>query len=108
MAAAPTPTIGWIGTGRMGYQLALRLLTAGYDLAVCNRTRSKCEPLAELGAKIVDRPADLADRDIVCIMVGADSDLESVIDGEGGLLACTDETPKIVIDSSTVSTEASA
>ena len=42
MAAAATPTIGWIGTGRMGYQLALRLLTAGYDVAVCNRTRSKC------------------------------------------------------------------
>jgi 3-hydroxyisobutyrate dehydrogenase len=107
MAAAPTPTVGWIGTGRMGYQLALRLLTAGYDVAVCNRTRSKCEPLAEYGAKIVDRPADLAHRDIVCIMVSADSDLESVINGEGGLLARGD-TPKIVIDSSTVSAEASA
>jgi 3-hydroxyisobutyrate dehydrogenase len=108
MAVAATPTIGWIGTGRMGYQLALRLLTAGYDVAVCNRTRSKCEPLAEHGAKIVDRPVDLAHRDIVCIMVSADSDLESVINGEGGLLTCDDETPKIVIDSSTVSTEASA
>jgi 3-hydroxyisobutyrate dehydrogenase-like beta-hydroxyacid dehydrogenase len=108
MAAAPPPTIGWIGTGRMGYQLALRLLTAGYDVAVCNRTRSKAEPLTEQGAKIVDRPVDLATRDIVCVMVGADSDLESVISGEGGLLACTDDTPKIVIDSSTVSPEASA
>ena len=37
MAAAPTPTIGWIGTGRMGYQLALRLLTAGYDVAEIGR-----------------------------------------------------------------------
>jgi 3-hydroxyisobutyrate dehydrogenase-like beta-hydroxyacid dehydrogenase len=107
MAAAPTPTVGWIGTGRMGYQLALRLLTAGYDLAACNRTRSKCEPLAEYGAKIVDRPVDLAHRDIVCIMVSADSDLESVINGEGGLLAGGD-APKIIVDSSTVSTEASA
>ena len=105
--AVATPTIGWIGTGRMGYQLALRLLTAGYDVAACNRTRSKCEPLAEHGAKIVDRPADLADRDIVCIMVSADSDLESVINGEGGLLT-GGGVPKIIIDSSTVSTEASA
>ncbi len=38
----------------------------------------------------------------------ADSDLESVINGEGGLLTCDDDLPKIVIDSSTVSTETSA
>jgi 3-hydroxyisobutyrate dehydrogenase-like beta-hydroxyacid dehydrogenase len=107
--AAATPTVGWIGTGRMGYQLALRLLKAGYDVGVYNRTRVKAEALAEHGGKIVDRPADLADRDIVMIMVSADSDLESVINGEGGLLAGSgDFVPKIVVDSSTVSTESSA
>jgi 3-hydroxyisobutyrate dehydrogenase-like beta-hydroxyacid dehydrogenase len=70
----------------------------------------KCEPLAAHGAKIVDCPADLADRDIVVIMVSADSDLESVISGEGGLLSGTGDgdVPGIVIDSSTVSLEASA
>ena len=83
---AATPTVGWIGTGRMGYQLALRLLNAGYDVAAYNRTRAKCEPLAEFGAKIVDVPADLADRDVVCVMVSADKDLEAVISGPGGLL----------------------
>jgi 3-hydroxyisobutyrate dehydrogenase len=107
MAAAPT--VGWIGTGRMGYQLALRLLRAGYDVAVYNRTRQKAESLAAHGAKIVDRPADLADRGIVVIMVSADSDLEAVISGEGGLLTGPgDCVPKIVVDSSTVSTESSA
>ena len=108
MAAAPT--VGWIGTGRMGYQLALRLLKAGYDLGVYNRTRVKAESLAVHGAKIVDCPADLADRDIVFIMVSADSDLESVISGEGGLLSGTGDgdVPKIVVDSSTVSLESSA
>jgi 3-hydroxyisobutyrate dehydrogenase len=105
--AAVTPTIGWIGTGRMGYPLALRLLDAGYDMAAYNRTRAKAEPLAEKGAKIVDSPAGLADRDIVFIMVSADKDLEAVISGPGGLLSA-DDTPKIVVDSSTVSTEASA
>ena len=79
--AAVTPTVGWIGTGRMGYQLALRLLNAGYDVAAYNRTRAKAEPLAEHGAKIVDSPADLAGRDIVFIMVSADKDLEAVISG---------------------------
>jgi 3-hydroxyisobutyrate dehydrogenase len=105
--AAVTPTVGWIGTGRMGYQLALRLLNAGYDVAAYNRTRAKCEPLAEYGAKIVDSPADLAGRDIVCIMVAADNDLEAVVSGPRGLLTA-DARPKIVVDSSTVSTEASA
>src|ERR1700734_2376293 len=103
---AAEPTVGWIGTGRMGYQLALRLLNAGYDVAVYNRTRSKAEPLAAHGAKVVDNPAALAGRDIVFIMVAADSDLEAVVSGRGGLL--TGETrPRVVVDSSTVSMEAS-
>src|ERR1700761_2789803 len=105
--AAATPTVGWIGTGRMGFQLALRLLNAGYDVAAYNRTRAKCEPLTEFGAKVVDAPAELADRDIVFIMVSADKDLEAVISGPGGLLT-GDRAPRIVIDSSTVSPEASA
>jgi 3-hydroxyisobutyrate dehydrogenase len=105
--AAATPTVGWIGTGRMGYQLALRLLNAGYDVAAYNRTRAKCEPLAEFGAKVVDTPAELAGRDIAIIMVSADKDLEAVISGPAGLLTGAGR-PKIVIDSSTVSAEASA
>lgn len=105
--AAATPSVGWIGTGRMGYQLALRLLNAGYDVSAYNRTRAKAEPLAEFGAKIVDSPADLADRDVVCVMVSADKDLEAVISGPGGLISGRDR-PEIVIDSSTVSAEASA
>jgi len=105
--AAATPTVGWIGTGRMGFQLALRLLNAGYDVAAYNRTRAKCEPLTEFGAKVVDIPVDLADRDIVFIMVSADKDLEAVISGPGGLLT-GEARPKVVVDSSTVSTDASA
>ena len=104
---AATPSVGWIGTGRMGYRLALRLLSAGYDVSAYNRTRAKAEPLAEFGAKIVDVPADLADRDVVCVMVSADKDLEAVVSGPGGLLT-GEHRPKIIVDSSTVSTEASA
>jgi 3-hydroxyisobutyrate dehydrogenase len=105
--AATAPTVGWIGTGRMGFQLALRLLNAGHDLAVYNRTRAKAEPLTEHGAKVVDSPAALAGRDVVFIMVAADQDLEQVISGPSGLLS-GDAAPGIVVDSSTVSTEASA
>ena len=102
-----TPTVGWIGTGRMGIQLSLRLLKAGYDVTVWNRTRSKAEPLADSGAKIADSPAALADRDIVFIMVAADQDLEAVTSGEGGLFT-SDQAPEIIVDSSTVSADVSA
>jgi 3-hydroxyisobutyrate dehydrogenase len=106
--ATEAPSVGWIGTGRMGFQLATRLLDAGYDVAAWNRTRAKAEPLAELGATIVDSPAALAGRDIVFVMVAADADLEAVVLGEGGLLTGGDAVPKVIADSSTVSLEASA
>lgn len=101
-------SVGWVGTGRMGFALARRLLDAGHDVAVYNRTRAKAEPLAEHGAKIVDRPVDLADRDVVFVMVSAPADLEAVTIGEAGLLTGDNVAPGIVIDSSTVSTEVSA
>ena len=101
------PTVGWIGVGRMGYQLAKRLLDAGYDVAVYNRTRAKAEPLTEFGATIVDRPIELAGRDIVFSMVSAPKDLEQVMLGENGLLTDSGRAPKIVADASTVSVEVS-
>ena len=99
-------SIGWIGAGRMGFQLATRLLTAGYDVAVYNRTKAKAEPLSALGATIVDSPADLAGRDLAFSMVSANKDLEEVMLGSGGLLTA-DNAPRYIADSSTVSMEAS-
>lgn len=101
-----SPTIGWIGVGRMGYQLVTRLLAAGYDVSVYNRTRSKAEPLAELGATVVDHPVDLSDRDVVFSMVSTSADLHQVMTGENGLLT-GESAPRIICDSSTVSAEAS-
>jgi 3-hydroxyisobutyrate dehydrogenase-like beta-hydroxyacid dehydrogenase len=98
--------IGWIGTGRMGFAMAKRLLESGADLAVYNRTRAKAEPLAEFGASIVERPADLADRDIVFTMVSGPADLLEVICGSDGLLSGT-STPQLLIDCSSVSEEGS-
>jgi 3-hydroxyisobutyrate dehydrogenase-like beta-hydroxyacid dehydrogenase len=105
---AAQPRIGWIGVGRMGFALAERLLDAGHDVAVYNRTRAKADPLGERGAKVVDAPVDLADRDVVFIMVSAPADLAQVTTGEGGLLTHPDTAPRIIVDSSTVSTDASA
>ncbi len=100
--------LGWVGAGRMGSALAGRLLDAGCDLAVYNRTRAKAEPLAERGAALVDAPADLADRDIVFTMVAGPADFKEVVCGEQGLLAGNGSTPDIVVDGTTVSPEASA
>src|SRR5437764_804591 len=77
MAAAGLK-LGWIGTGRMGYALVSRLLQAGHEVAVYNRTRAKAEPLTELGARAVDRTLDLADSDVVFSPVAASADFRSV------------------------------
>lgn len=98
--------VGWIGAGRMGYAMAKRLLEAGCDVAIYNRTRAKAEPLQDLGAIVVDSPAELADRDIVFTMVSGPADLEQVICGENGVLSGSD-TPGMVVDCSSVSEEGS-
>jgi 3-hydroxyisobutyrate dehydrogenase-like beta-hydroxyacid dehydrogenase len=92
----------------MGFQLAKRLLAAGYDVAVYNRTRAKAEPLTEFGATIVDRPAELAAREVVFSMVSASKDLEEVMLGADGMLSDPDRAPRAIADASTVSVEASA
>src|SRR3954453_20475543 len=96
--------IGWIGTGRMGASLVRRLLDAGHDVAVFNRTRSKAEAL---GARVVDSPAELADCDVVFTMVGGSDDFKEGAIGPNGVLSRPGVTPKILIDSTTISQTAS-
>ncbi len=98
-------TIGWIGAGRMGAAMVTRLMKAGNDVTMTNRTRSKADDLCP---KVVDTPSGLADRDIVFVMVSANDDLLEVTTGPHGVLSNPDSSPKILIDCSTVSTETSA
>src|SRR5450755_923784 len=100
--------LGWLGTGRMGFALATRLLEAGHDVAVYNRTRAKAEPLAELGATIVDSPAELADRDLVFTMVAGSVDFAQVVLGDEGLLSRPAVVPRLLVDLTTLSPAASA
>ncbi|MDH3192858.1 MAG: NAD(P)-dependent oxidoreductase [Acidimicrobiia bacterium] len=94
--------VGWIGTGRMGFELASRLLKAGVDVGVYNRTRSKAEPLAALGAQVVDKPIELADRDIIFTMVASGKDVMDVTTGPDGVLSDPNRRPKIIVDSTTI------
>lgn len=98
--------VGWIGCGRMGAAMASRLLLAGHDVTVTNRTREKAEALASLGARVADRPVDLASCDVVFVMVAADAQLVEVTSGEGGVLTGA-SAPKLVVDCSTVSADTS-
>ena len=99
MANLTDNTVGWIGVGRMGYPMANRLLDAGCDVSIYNRTRSKAEPLEAAGGKIVDTPKDLADRDIIFTMVSTSDDLMSVTFGENGVLT-GESKPKLLVDCS--------
>jgi 3-hydroxyisobutyrate dehydrogenase len=108
MADLTQHTIGWAGTGRMGYAMAERLLKAGCSVTVYNRTRAKAEPLAKLGATVVDTPAMLSDCDIVFTMLAGPDDFVNVVTGEQGILSVPGHAPKVLVDSTTVSEEASA
>jgi 3-hydroxyisobutyrate dehydrogenase len=99
--------IGWIGMGRMGFPMAERLLKAGYDVSIWNRTRAKAEPLAKAGAKIVDRPSDLGQVDVLFSIVSTGKDLEQVYFGANGVGAAN-KVPPIFVDCSTIAVEESA
>ena len=99
--------LGWIGIGRMGYAMAERLAKAGCDISVWNRTRSKAEPLAAHGARIVGSLADLADCDVLFTMVSTGKDVKEVLFGAQGVTA-KGKAPKIVVDSTSISLEESA
>ncbi|HJS38954.1 MAG TPA: NAD(P)-dependent oxidoreductase [Burkholderiales bacterium] len=103
----PTPTkpsIGWIGAGRMGYEMAARLAKGGADVLVWNRTRAKAEPLAQYGAKVASALPELAARDIVFCMVAAWKDVQQVV----GELLSGKAQPRMVVECSSISLEGSA
>ncbi len=98
MTDQPQSQVGWLGTGRMGSMLVRRLLAAGLDVSVYNRTKARAEPLAADGAKVVERAADLARSRIVFVMVGTSQNLIDALLGPDGLLAdgsASDNAPAI-------------
>jgi 3-hydroxyisobutyrate dehydrogenase-like beta-hydroxyacid dehydrogenase len=100
--------LGWLGIGRMGMEMGRRLLEAGCDLTVFNRSMGKAEPLIRLGAKPAGSAAELAVRDIVFITVGSSDDLISAVLGPDGLMSGPGAGPQVLVDCSTVSAGASA
>jgi 3-hydroxyisobutyrate dehydrogenase len=105
----PSPAVGWIGMGRMGHAMAERLVKAGVPLHIWNRTKAKAEPLAKLGAVIRDRPADLAQVDVLFTMVSTGKDVAAVLFGEGGVTSGgANKVPRVVVDCSSIGVDESA
>jgi len=98
------PTVGWIGTGRMGYEMAARLAKGGADVLAWNRTRAKAEPLTKYGAKVARQLSELAARDVVFCMVAAWKDVKQVMQD----LLAGKQQPRVVIECSSISLEGSA
>ncbi|WP_284944422.1 NAD(P)-dependent oxidoreductase [Acidisoma cladoniae] len=78
--------IGFLGLGAMGHAMARRLLDAGHDLTVFNRTASKADDLVALGAHRATTPAEAArGAEIVVSMLFDDKTTETATFGEDGI-----------------------
>jgi 3-hydroxyisobutyrate dehydrogenase len=98
--------IGFVGLGTMGGPMAARLLEAGHDLSVHNRTREREAPLAEAGARRAATPeAAASGADVLVTMVSDTPDLEQVLFGPDGAASGL-AAGSLLVDMSTVSPRA--
>ena len=101
-----SPKLGFIGIGLMGKPMSLRLLAAGYKVAVWNRSKEKLAPVVEKGAIAKDSPAEVARfADIVMMCVTDQNSVKEVLFGTGGVVEGATEG-KIVIDFSSIAPSA--
>jgi 3-hydroxyisobutyrate dehydrogenase len=95
--------IGFIGMGTMGAPMATRLVNAGYDVTVHNRTREREEPVAAAGANRAATPRDAANEaDVVITIVSDTPDVREVVLGEQGAIHGM-SAGSVLIDMSTIS-----
>lgn len=95
--------VGFIGLGIMGRPMALKLLKAGYELAVYARRSGATGPLEAAGGEACRSPAELAARsDLIFTMVSDTPDVEEVLFGTGGVIEGVQQGA-VVVDMSTIS-----
>lgn len=95
--------VAFIGLGTMGSGMAARLLAAGFNLTIYNRTRQTAEAFRKDGAAVAESPAEAArDADVVIAMVADDRASRQVWIGDGGVLE-TVRSGALLIDCSTIS-----
>ncbi|MHB1343826.1 MAG: NAD(P)-dependent oxidoreductase [Thermoleophilia bacterium] len=100
--------VGFVGIGIMGSRMAARLLDAGHELTIYNRTASKCEPLAAKGAVVASSPAEAAaGADVVFTNMADGAALKEFVLGVGGIMEA-DPAPAMLVDMGTVAPAESA
>ena len=104
MPTRKLPPVGWIGAGRMGFEMAARLARGGADVLVWNRTKEKALPLEKYGAKVAGELSELASREVVFCMVSTWKDVKEVV----AKLLKGKARPKLLIECSSISLEGSA
>jgi 3-hydroxyisobutyrate dehydrogenase len=98
--------VGFVGLGTMGAAMAARLVAAGFEVAVHNRTRAREEPLAELGAARAASPAEAArGAELVVVIVSDTPDVEQVVFGAEGIAEGL-APGALVVDMSTIAPDA--
>jgi 3-hydroxyisobutyrate dehydrogenase len=107
MSTQASHSIGWIGLGRMGEAMAARLIKAGHQISVWNRTAAKADPLAKIGAEVVTDKAAMSSCATVFTMVSTTDDLKEILFGRGGVLSGK-ARPERVVDMSSISDSGSA
>src|SRR5882672_9677219 len=79
--------VGFIGMGNMGSAIARNLIKMGHTLTVYNRTRSRAEPFASLGARIAEVPSEAAaDTEVLMTMLADDAAVEGLIFAPGNAI----------------------
>ena len=98
--------LGYLGLGMMGFPMARRLLDAGDDVTVWNRSPGKTAGLVEAGAKLASSPREVADTAGIIFMCLTDAAaVEEVTFGPDGL-ATTAGSGKLVVDFSSIHPDA--
>ena len=93
--------VGVAGLGKMGAEIAARLIEVGHQVTVWNRSADKTKPLAAAGAKVVNSPAEVAKASEAVITILADGKaIDDVYSGANGLLS-GDVKGKLFIEMST-------
>ena len=102
----PGAKLGYLGLGMMGFPMSRRLVQAGHDVMVWNRSKAKAAALVELGAKPATSPRKMAERcDIIFMCVTDAAAVEDVVFGAEGL-ASVEGRGKLVVDFSSIHPDA--
>ncbi|KAM8882802.1 3-hydroxyisobutyrate dehydrogenase, mitochondrial-like [Synchiropus picturatus] len=98
--ASKTP-VGFIGVGNMGSPMAKNLLKNGYPVIVTDSFPKSCKELQDMGAQVVDYPADVAEKaDRIITMLPSSPNVIEVYNGPKGILKKV-KKGTLLIDSST-------